>query len=540
MAKEKVYVFGHQKPDTDSVTSAISVAYLKRMLGMNAEARILGEINKETKFVLKYFKVKTPAYLDSVKLQIKDVDYNKGYQVLETSTILDTYNYFNELGITGAPIISSNKKIKGVVTSKDIVSKIIEDDREYVNTSYDNLLKSVEGSQILRFSDEITGKIIVATVKSETLLSENRFDSDTILIVGERKNVINYAIESNVKTIIVVGGNDISLEQVKIAEDKKINIIKTNLESFKTARRVMYSEYIKNIMNDNKFYKFNQNYNFYDFLKEARKLGHNNYPVVGRRDECLGLIRVTDKNIKHNKKVILVDHNESTQSVDGLDEATIIEVVDHHKIGDLSTSDPINFRNMAVGSTNTIVFQMFRERHIDIPYEIAGMMISGILSDTLCLTSSTTTDLDKITVSLLANEMHLDYESYYKEMLKAGTSIEGLTKKEVLTQDYKNFQVEDKKYAIGQTITLDIDNIMKDKDEYISLMEEKKKDHELELILFIITDVLKNGSYILYTSGCEEMLSESFNINDVYEGVFIPGMTSRKKQVVPYINEYIK
>ena len=540
MAKEKVYVFGHQKPDTDSVTSAISVAYLKRMLGMNAEARILGEINKETKFVLKYFKVKTPAYLDSVKLQIKDVDYNKGYQVLETSTILDTYNYFNELGITGAPIISSNKKIKGVVTSKDIVSKIIEDDREYVNTSYDNLLKSVEGSQILRFSDEITGKIIVATVKSETLLSENRFDSDTILIVGERKNVINYAIESNVKTIIVVGGNDISLEQLKIAEDKKINIIKTHLESFKTARRVMYSEYIKNIMNDNKFYKFNQNYNFYDFLKEARKLGHNNYPVVGRRDECLGLIRVTDKNIKHNKKVILVDHNESTQSVDGLDEATIIEVVDHHKIGDLSTSDPINFRNMAVGSTNTIVFQMFRERHIDIPYEIAGMMISGILSDTLCLTSSTTTDLDKITVSLLANEMHLDYESYYKEMLKAGTSIEGLTKKEVLTQDYKNFQVEDKKYAIGQTITLDIDNIMKDKDEYISLMEEKKKDHELELILFIITDVLKNGSYILYTSGCEEMLSESFNINDVYEGVFIPGMTSRKKQVVPYINEYIK
>ena len=381
---------------------------------------------------------------------------------------------------------------------------------------------------------------MVATVKSETLLSENKLDSDTILIVGERINVINYAIDSNVKTIIFVGGNDINNDQLKKAEDKKINIIKTNFESFKTARRVMYSEYIKNIMNDNKFYKFNQNYYFYDFLKEARKLGHNNYPVVGRHDECLGLIRVTDKNTKHNKKVILVDHNESTQSVEGLNEATIIEIVDHHKIGDLSTSEPINFRNMAVGSTNTIVYQMFRERHVDIPYEIAGMMISGILSDTLCLTSSTTTDLDKITVNLLANEMNLDYKSYYEEMLKAGTSIEGLTKKEVLTQDYKNFQVEDKKYAIGQTITLDIDNIMKDKNEYISLMEEKKKDHDLELILFIITDVLKNGSYILYTSGCEEMLSESFNINDVYEGVFIPGMTSRKKQVVPYINEYIK
>lgn len=507
MVKEKVYVFGHQSPDTDSVTSAISVAYLKRCLGVNAEARILGEINKETKFVLNYFNVKEPKYLDNVRLQIKDVDYYKGYYINENNTIEDVYKYFNDYNITGAPIVDSNNKIKGVVTSKDILSKIINSDN-YIETSYDNLIKVLNGTEISRINDNIKGQVVIDSI-----------------------NNIVCIIDKDIRTVIT---NNID------SSDNKKNIIKTDLSLVEIVKKVMYSSYIKTIMDDSSFYKFNQNYHFYDFLKEARKLGHNNFPIVGKNNICLGLIRVTDKNTKHNKKVILVDHNEKEQSVEGLDEASIIEVVDHHKIGDLSTSDPINFRNMAVGSTNTIVFQMFRERLVKIPYEIAGMMISGILSDTLCLTSSTTTELDKITVTLLANDMKLDYKKYYREMLKAGTSTLGLTKMEVLTQDYKNFQVDDKKYAVGQTITLDIDNIMKDKDEYIKIMEDKKNNQGLEFILFIITDVINNGSYILYTKGCEEMLSDSFNINDVSEGVFIKGLTSRKKQVIPYINEYIK
>ena len=540
MTKEKIYVFGHLKPDTDSVTSAISVAYLKRQLGYNASAYILGDLNKESEFVLKYFNIKTPSYLDNVKLQIKDVEYYKGYYVNDNDTVIDAYNYFKEKGITGAPVVDLNKRIKGVITSKDIVSKIIEDDSEYLSTSYGNLVKTIDGVEVLKFDDEITGKILVPTVTSKALVQEDKLKSDTILIVGLRNNVINYAINAHVKAIIIVSGNELSIEQIEKCKTNKINVIKTDLESLKTARRVINSEYIKNVMNNDIFYKFNQNYYFYDFLKEARKLGHNNYPVVDKNDDCLGLIRVTDKNIKHNKKVILVDHNESEQSVEGLEEAEIIEVVDHHKLGDLSTNDPINFRNMAVGSTNTIVFQMFKERQISIPYNIAGLMLSGILSDTLCLTSSTTTDLDRYTVNILSTHMNLDYEAYYKEMLTAGTSIDGLTKLEVLTQDYKNFQVEDKKYAVGQTITLDIDNIMKDKDEYLSIMEERCNNQNFEFILFIITDVIKNGSYILYTKGCEEMLKDSFELNDVYEGVFISGLTSRKKQVIPYINDYIK
>ena len=498
--KEKVYVFGHQNPDTDSVTSAIAVAYLKKCLGIKAEPRILGEINKETKFILKYFNVKQPSYLDNVKLQIKDVDYCKGVYIDENSTIIDAYNYLKEKNITGSPIVDKNQKIKGMITSKDIVAKLI-DDSSHVNTSYDNLVRVLKGKKILKNDIEFNGGVFVATLDSDTIIDDS--------IIEE-------------------------------AERKKLNIISTPYNSFETSRMVILSEYIKNLMNKDKFYKFSEAYNFYDFLKEARKLGHNNYPVVNKYDECIGLIRITEKNEKHLKKVILVDHNESSQSVEGLNEAYIMEVVDHHKIGDLSTNDPINVRNMAVGSTNTIVYRMFKEQNIEIPYEIAGLMLSGILADTLGLKSSTTTELDIITVKKLAQQMNLNYKKYYLEMLKAGTSIDGLTKLEVLTQDYKNFQIDYKKYAIGQTITMDIDNIMKDMDEYLNIMEEKKIKNDLEFILFIATDVIKNGSYIFYTNNCEEMIKECFNLDDVYEGVFIEGMTSRKKQVVPYINEYLK
>ena len=202
--KEKIYVFGHQKPDTDSVTSAISVAYLKQQLGFNAEARILGEPNKETKFVLDYFKVKTPAYLDSVRLQIKDVDYYKNYHVLENDTILETYYYFKENKITGAPVIDKDNKIKGVITSKDITRELIENDEEYIETSYTNLIRILKGEEILKFKDEIKGEVLVAAGDNDIILDKYMFENDTVLIVGNRKNIIKHAIDHNVNTIIML------------------------------------------------------------------------------------------------------------------------------------------------------------------------------------------------------------------------------------------------------------------------------------------------------------------------------------------------
>ena len=528
--QDKVYIFGHQNPDTDSVTSAIALTYLKNNLGINAEARILGDLNKETKFVLNYFKVKTPAYLDSVKLQINNVDYHKGYQVLIDDNILNVYNYLKERSITGAPVVDDNNKLKGLITTRDILNKFIENN-DYIDTTYDNVLKLLNGVEILKFSNIVKGKII-SSIK-------NRKGKDNIFI-AENINVLKESLYNSINTLIILDKESISHEIIKKLYLKKINIIYTKLDMLNAFNNLVLSDSIKNITRENQINMFNENYYYYEFLKEANKLGHNNYPVINKKKECLGLIRITDKNEIHKKKVILVDHNEEIQSVDGIEEADIIEIVDHHKIGSLSTNDPINFRNMSVGSTNTIIYEMYKENHIAIPYEVAGIMISGILSDTLGLTGSTTTDIDIDTVVKLSNLMGLDYKKYYREMLQAGTSIEGFTKLEVLTQDYKTFQVDDKKYSIGVTVTLDIEQIMKDKDEYLTIMENKKKNNDLSLVLFVITDVINNGSYILYTKGCEEIIMEVFNLNDIYEGIFIKGITSRKKQIVPKINEFLK
>ena len=525
--QDKVYIFGHQNPDTDSVTSSIALSYLKNHLGLRAEARILGDVNKETKFVLDYFKVKTPSYLDSVKLQIKNVDYYKGYQVFTDDSILNVYTYLKELNITGAPVVDHNNILKGVVTSKDILKKIIENNN-YIDTTYDNVKRLLNGVEILKFSSSVKGKI--------TKNINDKIDDNKVVIL---ENINDYINTNNINTIIVIN-NHIDHEIIKELYLKKINVIYTKLDILSAFNNLILSDSIINVISKEQINMFNENYYYYDFLHEANKLGHNNYPVINKNRECLGLIRITDKNEIHKKKVILVDHNEAIQSVDGIEEADIIEIVDHHKIGSLSTNDPINFRNMSVGSTNTIIYEMYKENHVIIPYYIAGIMLSGILSDTLGLTGSTTTEIDKEAVLKLSNLLDIDYKNYYKEMLQAGTSIDGLTKLEVLTQDYKTFQVDDKKYAVGVMITLDIEQIMKDKDEYLDIMEQRKNSNGLKLMLFVITDVINNGSYILYTEGAEEILKEAFNLNDIYQGIFIDGITSRKKQVIPNINSAIK
>lgn len=523
--KDEVYVFGHQRPDTDSVTSAISLSYLKNNLGINAIPKVLGEINNETKFVLDYFKVKAPSYLDNVKIQIKNVDYYKDYKVNINDSIKDVYDYLKRLNITGAPVVDSNNKIKGVVTSKDILHTLINN-TDYIDTTYDNIIKVLNGKELLRNANNVTGKIIT----SKTNISDK-----SILITND----LNITLNSNINTLIITV-KSLSHEIIKQAYLNKINIIYTDDELLNIYHKLLLSDSIKNVINKDRIIMYNENYDYLKFLKEAKKLGHNNYPIINKHKDCLGLIRITDKININKKKVILVDHNEIVQSVDGLDEAEIIEIVDHHKIGSISTNDPINFRNMSVGSTNTIIYEMYKESHIDIPYEVAGLMISGILSDTLGLTSSTTTKMDEDAVINMSCLMNLDYKKYYEKMLKAGTSIEGLTKLEVLNQDYKSFTLDDSKFGIAQTITLDFDNIMKDMDEYLNLMEQKKESSNLDLLLFVVTDAIKNGSYLLYTKGCEDLLKEAFNIDNIKQGIFLKGITSRKKQVVPKINELIK
>ena len=537
---EKVYIFGHQKPDTDSITSAISLSYLKNKLGMHTVPARLGEINDETKYVLKYFNVATPIFIEDVKLQLKDLNYHKDYFINQNVSIKQAYDYMTEKGITGIPVVDDNKKFVGLVTVKTIFKDLINGDFSYLHTSYNNILNTLEGEEVLKVDEEITGNLMAAAYRSATIINNVPLEKNHILIVGNRYSVIEYAIMSKVKLLIVVGNGEINEEHLNLARENHVNIIRTKFDTFYTTKVIGLANYLKNVIPSDRPYTFDEGTYYDDFVVKTSKLKHNNYPIIGKNDICKGLIRITEITDKRRKKVILVDHNELEQSAEGLEEADIIEIVDHHKIGNISTKNPINFRNMSVGCTNTIIYLMYQENNIEIPREIAGVMLSGILSDTLALTSPTTTDLDRQVVSSLAKIVDIDYQKYALDMFKAGTSLQGKTIEEIVNTDIKGFANDDLTFAVSQVFTLDIDSILARKEEYIDYINELAKNKEYRLVLLVVTDIIRNGSYLFYTDGSSEIISDGFDIIDMKQGTYVDGVVSRKKQVVPAIMDVIR
>jgi len=534
-----IYIFGHKKPDTDSVTAAISLSYLKNQLGYKTTPRILGHANLETKFALDYFHVNEPKYLNDVKLQLKDVNYHKGYFMEKSSSIEKAFNLMHDNGLTGLPVVDSKKKFLGLITIKDLAKEVVSGNFEKLNTSYDNILNTLKAKEILRFDDEIKGNLIVASYRSTTFLENVNLTEDNILIVGDRHSIIEYAVNSKVKMVIIVGDGDIKEHHLQTAKKNHVNIIKTSFDTLHASKLISYSNYLENILVNSRPVSFEENDYVDDFLEINNKLKHTNYPILNKKGICLGMLRLTDLNEKNKKKVILVDHNEKMQSVDGIEDAEILEIIDHHNLGNLTTSIPINFRNMAVGSTNTIIYQLYKENNVVIPKEIAGMMLSGILSDTLLLKSPTTTPIDKITVKDLEKIAQVDYETYGMELLKAGTSLKGKTKEEVLYNDFKIFTINDKKIGIGQIFTMNFEEIEKEKNEYIKLLNRVSENNNYHFVALFITDIIKNGSYVLYSEKAQNILEIAYSKEKFNQGQYLEGCISRKKQIVPFVIDAI-
>ena len=534
---DKVYIFGHKFPDTDSVTSAIALEYLKRCTGIFAEARVLGELNDETKYILDRFNIKHPKYLSSVKLQIRDILYHKDLYLNENSSIENVHNYMESNNITGVPIVDDNNKFKDIITAKMILKASFSTDN-YLFTSYENILNTLNAEKILKFDDEITGIVNAVTYKSTTFIENFNFTSEDILIVGDRHSIIEAAVKNKVKLIILTEDSVLKEEHKNIAEENKVNIIKTKFNSFKTIKKIMFSNYIKNIFNRSRPFTL-QDMDYYDdFLEESKKLGYNNYPIVDKNGVCKGLLRLTDIRNKKRKKVILVDHNEMSQSVEGLDEAEILEVIDHHKIGDISTNNPINFRNMTVGSTNTIVYRLFHEARVEIPKDIASIMLGGIISDTLALTSPTTTQVDIDVVEKLEKISELNYKEYAQDIFNASSNIDNKTEDELIKTDIKQFNNGNKTFRVSQIIIMNADKVLERKDKFIDSLNKLKEEKEDEFVLLMITDILKNGSYLLYSENdiTRNILSRAFD-QEAKEGMFLEKIVSRKKQVIPSLME---
>lgn len=535
----KVHIFGHKKPDTDAVTSAIALADLKNKLGINAIPYVLGNINNETKFVLEYFKISEPKYLNDVKLQIKDLNYEKNIIAPETISIYKCYNYMNKENISTLPIVDDKKIFLGAISMKEIAKYLMDDKQEKLNTSYKNIIDVLNAEEVLKFDDEIKGKIIFPSFRSTTFIENVTLDNNSILIVGDRHSIIEYAVNKGVKLIIINNNSEIKPEHLEIAKKNKVNIIKTSLVAYQASKLVPLTNYISVVINKNIITVNDSDY-VDDFLTLVNATKRSNYPVLNKYNECLGIIRYSNVNERRKKQVILVDHNEYEQSVDGLDEADIIEIIDHHKIGSAATSIPINFRNMPVGSTNTIIYKMYRENNIEIDPEIAGIMLAGIISDTLLFKSPTTTFDDINTVEKLADIAKIDYKDFATKMFEHGSSIEGKTVEEIIFGDFKNFNIENKKIGVSQFFTTNANSILNNIDEYTNAINNLAKSNEYHVLALFITDIIKEGSYVIFNDGAKELIKESFGLQELKQGDYIENILSRKKQIIPNIMEHME
>ena len=532
---EEIYVFGHKNPDTDAVTSAINLSYLKNQLGMNTTPRVLGNINNETEFVLNYFNVKKPEYLNNVKLQIKDLDYNNEHHIEDNNSIYYAYNYMTENNINNIPILNPKNEVEGIIAMKHIAKYMISGDSKILNASYENVLETLEAEQVLKFDNILEGTINIAAFKNTTFIENVKIDNNSIILVGDRYKVLEHSIKNKAKLIILTGNHDIPEELLSLAKENKVNIIKTSFHTYEASKMISLSNYAIQIAIKENIVSVSEDDLVSDFIQLANKTKYTYFPVVDKNKKFIGNIEPADTSKQNRKQVMLTDHNEYDQSVDGLQEAEILEIVDHHNIGSIGTMAPINFRSMPVGSSNTVLYKMYKEHNIKVPKENAGLMLSGIISDTLLLVSPTTTELDKQTAKELAEIAGVDLNKYGLEMLKAGTSLKGKTEEDILFGDFKMYEVNNKKICVTQVSTFDINDFNDSIEKYKELLNKNAENNNYDVFAFFITDILKNGSYVYYNDSAQEIMEKAFDIKNMEQGTYIDGCVSRKKQVIPKI-----
>ena len=537
---DKIYIFGHKNPDTDSVCSSITYANLKNKLGLNAEARLLSPINPETKFVLNKFSVEEPKYLNDVKVKIKDVKFHKNYLINENKPIIDAFNLMNKNSITGIPLVDDDKKLTGYVSLKEIANDMIFNESIKINSSFDDLARILESSEVIKFDDKIEGYAHAATFDDASFIRDIPLDNESILIVGDRSSIINYALSSKVKLIIVVKDKKLTKEQKQQAKENKINVICTPKSSFKIARVLCLANPIKDIKRGGSVITFNKDDYLTDFIEATAKLKHTNYPIVDSDNTCLGMLRTIDAQEVNKKKIILVDHNMVAQSVDGLYEADLLEIVDHHNIGDINTTNPINFRNMAVGSSCTIVYFLYKENNVKITRDIAGLLLSGILSDTLALNSPTTTEVDKVVAKELASIAKLNINKYGLELLESGVSIEGMTPSDIIFKDFKIYNVNERNMVVSQVFTTDYKDYARIENDIVEELDKIQENHDYDACVLFVTNFLTNESNVLYAHKCEDLVATAFNIRHIEEGYLLKDVVSRKKQIVPYLMDVLE
>lgn len=535
----QIFVIGHVNPDTDSICSAIAYAHLKQKLtGEDYVAKRAGHINSETKFVLEAFKVSAPSYLPDVRTQVKDIEVRRTKGVKNGISLKEAWSYMRESNVVTLPIVDGEDHLEGLITVGDITKSYMDvyDNRILTKaaTPCRNLVETLEGELIVGTGEETfhNGKVLIAAANPD--LMENYIEKDDVVILGNRYESQLCAIEMNAGCIIVCDGASVSKTITKMAQNNNCIIIKTPYDTFTAARLINQSIPIRFFMTDKDILFFTKEDYIEDIKGIMAQKRHRDFPILDKDGYYYGMISRRNLLGARRKKLILVDHNEKSQAVDGLEDAEILEIIDHHRLGSLETINPVFFRNQPLGCTATIIYQMYQEHQIEIEPQIAGLLCSAILSDTLVYRSPTCTEMDKQAAENLAGIAGIKTEDYATRMFAAGSDLTNKSPEEIFYQDFKKFTAGDITFGVGQISSMSREELDKIKESLVPYMQKAYHEHGVEMLFFMLTSIMDGSTEFLYQgAGAKELLINTFHFNKNDKAFHLENVVSRKKQVIP-------
>ena len=535
---KQVYVVGHKNPDTDSICSAIAYANLKQQIGPDEYiAKRAGLLNEETQYVLERFGVEEPTLLSTVQLQVKDVDVNRSPGIDSHMSIKEAWALMKEKNVYTVGI-TKDEKLEGVITTGDIAMSYMDVYDSHIlaeaRTQYSNIAKALEGEVLVGNSHAyfVNGKVTVAASSPDVM--ETYIEKDDLVILGNRYEAQLCAIELEVSCIIVCQGAQVSKTIQKLATEREIVVITTPYDTFTVARLINQSIPVRHFMTKDGLTIFNAE-DYVDSVKDVMaKKRTRDFPVIDKKGHFYGLISSRRLMEASKKQVIMVDHNEKSQAVEGIEEADILEIIDHHRLGSLETVGPVFFRNQPVGCTATIVYDMYKENGIVPDKTTASLLCAAIISDTLLFRSPTCTSVDRAAAESLAEIAGIKMEELAEDMFQAGSNLKGKTPEEICFQDFKQFTVNDVKFGVGQINSMHAEELAEIKERILPYLEKASLMHRLDMVFFMLTNIVEESTELLcYGKGAKEQVIEAFDLPQDTDAIVLSGVVSRKKQLIP-------
>ena len=536
-----VYVSGHRNPDTDSICSAIAYSYLLNATNKyNAVPVRLGEINRETEYVLKRFGVEHPVLLKTVKQKVEDLNYDKVTVFSKDLTLKTAWFLLKQQNLKSAPILDEHGQLLGLLSTSNIIEGYMDQwDSEVLKkakTPVENVIDTLEANVIyLNESLKVVEGDIHIAAMSGSEAKKRIHENDVVIVGGDRSDDLEELISVKPSLIVLTGSLTADENVVKKCEEQGISIISTPFNTYQTSQQIVQAIPVEYVMIKGDIKTFSTD-DTLDYMKEVMsETRYRGYPVIDLNNRCVGSISRFALLKGLRKKVILVDHNERGQSIPGIEEADILEIVDHHRVADIQTVGPLLFRGEPLGSTATIVTKIFDELDVEMPSHIAGLLLGAVVSDTLLFKSPTCTPVDTKIAKKLAEIAGVDIQEFAMEMFKAGTSLVGKTVDEIFNQDFKKFSFDNLQVGVAQVNSMDIEGFLPYKKDMLDYMNKFAEDNNLEFTLLLLTDIINDNSEIFVGGPRPELVEKAFNVQLTECQGTLAGVISRKKQVVPAI-----